>query len=372
MQSARWIMRILILLLLILVLFAPPLNSQRVVRIPSTPTCDGCRIVLEPIARLGSADEPLSLISLARVVSDSEGNYYVAPTFEAGLIARYRRDGRFLGTIGRAGEGPGEFRRINGLVMAAGDTLHVFEGVRHTRLAATSGAYLGSANLPFPPRGRLYVPGYGVVIQYMDVGGGPVNQPLHLVNAAGEVVRSFGGDGKALPPEQSYVSVRAMGAARAGHLWSARINEYRIELWRMDGSPALTVIRDASWFRPWTEQPEGAPFTRRQRPTVTGVREDAAGRLWVTIIVPARDWRPRPGPGDSNLLRTEIADLYNTIIEVIDVENGRLLARSRYDRFIGGLGGSALVHGSRSDGEGNTVIDVWRLRLDSPATERRD
>jgi hypothetical protein len=150
-------MRIFILLLVILGV-APPLTSQRVVRVPSTVTCDACRIVLEPIARLGSADEPLSLISIARVVSDSRGHYYVAPTFEAGLIAHYRRDGRFLGTIGRAGQGPGEFQRINGLVMAAGDTLHVFEGVRYTRLDAASGAFIGSANLPFPPRGRFYCP----------------------------------------------------------------------------------------------------------------------------------------------------------------------------------------------------------------------
>jgi hypothetical protein len=211
-----------------------------------------------------------------------------------------------------------------------------------------------------------------MVIQYMDVRGGPVDEPLHLVSAAGEVVRSFGGDGKPLAPEQSYESVRAIGTARAGHLWSARINEYRLELWRMDGSRALTVIRDASWFRPWTGRDEGAPFTRRPRPTVNGVREDAEGRLWVTITVAAHDWRPRPGPGDTNLLRTEIGDLYDTIIEVIDVENGRLLARSRYDRLIGGLAGSASVHGTRIDAAGNTVIDVWRLRLDSAAIERRE
>lgn len=81
--------------------------------VPSTPSCVSCRIALTKVVTLGGPDDPLSPSEIFHSVSlDSRGRYYVAPTANFAMIAVYSAEGRFLKTLGSAGQGPGEYEFI--------------------------------------------------------------------------------------------------------------------------------------------------------------------------------------------------------------------------------------------------------------------
>jgi hypothetical protein len=64
-------------------------------------------------------------------------------------IHRFSLDGEALGTVGRAGEGPGEFSQVRGmLALEGGDVVVLDAGVRRLTRFGPGGALLGSTPLP--------------------------------------------------------------------------------------------------------------------------------------------------------------------------------------------------------------------------------
>ena len=62
------------------------------------------------MATLGSAEGTISPGDFQTgVTRDSRGRYYLAPTVDLAVMAVYDSNGRFLQTIGRQGQGPGEY-----------------------------------------------------------------------------------------------------------------------------------------------------------------------------------------------------------------------------------------------------------------------
>ena len=84
-------------------------------------------VELEVVAVLGSADDSISISSFAHVTETAAGDYFVVGVpFPRDRILRYSPTGALLGTIGRPGDGPGEFRSIVSLSRTA-DSVVVFE-----------------------------------------------------------------------------------------------------------------------------------------------------------------------------------------------------------------------------------------------------
>lgn len=57
----------------------------------------------------------------------TENGGLILRDFNAQMLFRISADGELLQTIGREGRGPGEFQSIHSMVMAPGDTVHVFD-----------------------------------------------------------------------------------------------------------------------------------------------------------------------------------------------------------------------------------------------------
>lgn len=354
-----------VVLVVILLGLPSPAFGQRVTTVPSEIACRGCRIVLEPIARLGGLDDADSPSSTSRVARDSRGRYYVAPTHSPGTIAMYDRMGRLVHAFGRPGRGPGEFGSIVGIDVGSGDTVHVFEPDRRSLLAPGLAGFVRVHRLPFPPRATQLVPD-GVLLQYLDVGaGGRVRLPLHVIGAEGEVIRSFGGTGEPLETDQLRESVCVLGAANGGRVWSAYVNEYRVELWSREGAHVQTIERTADWFPPATGPAAGSVLTHRPHPAINALWHDGRNHLWVSMLVPARTWRAADPRQPGRVADVDWSSVYDTVIEVIDIRGGRVLARARFDRAMARVRGSGIfLFGTRSVEDGNLVIDVWRARLD--------
>jgi hypothetical protein len=118
-----------------------------------------------PMAVIGAdeSDTTLDLSTGAFGGLLSDGGLIVA-TARPALIYRFGPDGAPLGTLGRAGQGPGEFNFIQNVHLLPGDTILAFEIARRKSiLYLADGTFIGERDIPLstdrqiPPlmRGRL-------------------------------------------------------------------------------------------------------------------------------------------------------------------------------------------------------------------------
>ena len=121
---------------------------------------DGWQLSAEPILTIGSVDGPEAIGSVASPFADASA----VALFEDGRIAMaegqadeiriYDASGNRLATIGRSGDGPGEFRGLAGIRLFADDSLLAWDsrGFRVGRLSvfAPGGAFVRASPAPRP------------------------------------------------------------------------------------------------------------------------------------------------------------------------------------------------------------------------------
>ena len=85
-------------------------------------------IAPEELWRLGGDDEDEDVIFgvLTSIATDSEGNVYLLD-MQLSQVYVYSSDGEYLNTIGREGEGPGEFRRAGDMFIAPDGNVAVMQ-----------------------------------------------------------------------------------------------------------------------------------------------------------------------------------------------------------------------------------------------------
>jgi hypothetical protein len=92
-------------------------NSRKPVRIPGSPT----RLILAEELTIGrGADENTRFSELRSVQADSEGRIYALDGRDC-LIKVFDPDGRFLRTIGKKGQGPGELSAPSRIILTSAD-----------------------------------------------------------------------------------------------------------------------------------------------------------------------------------------------------------------------------------------------------------
>ena len=103
-------------------------------------TCPTCTLSLEKLAVVGSASDAELLPDFVRLLQLPDGGYIVAPTArEPGQLLRYDRSGKYVGTLGKLGDGPGEYRSIHSMVFARGDSLSLMGQRRITTISLATG-----------------------------------------------------------------------------------------------------------------------------------------------------------------------------------------------------------------------------------------
>jgi hypothetical protein len=95
---------------------------------PAEPMNGKAAIELEELWRLGgdtdNEDEFFGLIS--RITTDEDGNVYLLDT-QLSEVKVFSPDGEYINTLGREGEGPGEFRRPTGMFFVPGGNLGILQ-----------------------------------------------------------------------------------------------------------------------------------------------------------------------------------------------------------------------------------------------------
>ena len=260
--------------------------------LPLTPVCPSCQLELEPLLTFDSREDSHALVPLVQGLTfDARRRVWMAMGAR-GPVHVFGANGELEGTVGRQGQGPGEFTAPMAVV-AFGDSVAVFDP--GSGLVSIFDMELGFARSIRVP-GQVFrgVAGEGSVviengsIQTREAAG----YPFHVLDlSTGEVLRSFGGEpGGAFGPRDLPLMVGFIDRDPvSGDVWTSLRHRPVLQRWDSSGRHIETVELEMAWF------PQGLRASIRTPSTppdaaISGLAHDGR-RLWVAFQVPNHDWR---------------------------------------------------------------------------------
>lgn len=326
-------------------------QDVRVIR--DKPSCASCRIELRQAVTVGGFEDSAGLIAqTSRVARNSRSNHMIGPTENPGEILVFDQRGKLTMRFGKPGNGPGEFTWVRSLIVGRGDSVLVYDGSNGRLTVFTPDLKYGrSLVLASNPYDLVHLREGRVVAQFMARSADLIGYPIHLIDASGRVIRSFGSRDAAYSPSDPMARFRAIAVDPEGIIWSAHHNRYEIEAWDTLGNYRGTLRRNVDWFRPW-KLPDTGPA-----PTLRSLWHD--GRyLWVLITVQDLSWKgPFPDPFGPN----EYHKVWDTMLEVIDPRTGELVASQRFPNLMERIN-EGIVH-SINEYDGVLRAQVMQLHL---------
>jgi hypothetical protein len=367
-------------------------------------SCATCTIRTQTILTLGARDSAGALPGqpLSATV-DSQGRIWLVVPNRAPLL--FARDGSFLREVGRLGDGPGEFQYPS-RVMAVGDSVVVFSArggtnvvgpnLQHARtIARLSVSQLGGvAVIEWP---KL------VLIAGLDPRARDSVWPLHFVDMSGvapQAVRSFGdGGGGPLPsintdrliqgyPAPDQLFARAVTSSGAdGTFGVTKFTQYLVTKWDRNGNAEWQMRRESSWIpRKETWRLGGTANTTPPDARIQAIWYDSRRYLWVVAHVAQPNWQqarrefqklnpppPPPPAGSGGAFISRPAsqvmperDLYQTMIEVLDVQARVLLTRTFLPGYVISILPDGRLVGYREAPDGTPHVDIMSATLQRP------
>lgn len=342
-------------------------ETQQRIELDGPPSCRSCRIIVEKELTMGGIDAP-GVGQFSIIARDSMGRFIVSDQAMPDEIGVYDSTGVFLRTIGRKGEGPGEWRMV-GRIAAMGGKLIVIDiqNARETVLDSNFNVIRTTPLVGNPL--DLVILSDSVKVANMLINSPElVGHPLHTIDRDGRIKASFGFVQGVFRLDSQSERWRKLSASSDGTIWAGHSREYLIEKWTPTGEKLLTIERSVKWFPPMTQKDSWSP-DRAPDPRMAATFEDADGHLWVAVSVADPEWKEALTPIEGGAFQAVQSEYLDYMVEVIDPHSGQVLAGMRLDRvgpFIGG--GRMAVY--RQDDGGLPYQDIYKIRLDRG--ERRE
>ena len=345
--------------LLAWILAAQP--QVRTVIARGTPSCTTCVIELTRIATVGKADDPILLMNYSEVKRGPRNMLIVTNSIGASpSVLAFDSTGRFVKEIGRQGQGPGEFSGWSWyLGMGRADSLYFRD--RGDRYQVFAPSFEFGRPIPFSDFNAyplLALPNGNFIVRTYPRRGQPYAHQALLVSPDGVPVRPFGfitpEEGEAFPTasSRSYSLTRD----RAGFL-VARRNQYDIQRFTLDGQRNfILTVENSPWMIPWMVDP-AAPFTE-----VEALRDAGQDRVWVIGRVPAQG-ATRFTRANTASWGTRREETLSTIVELIDLARGSVIASRRFEKEIYYFVDHDHVARQRQDSAGIISWDIFRVGL---------
>jgi hypothetical protein len=310
-----------------------------------------CRIVFNPTTLMLRADEAGTVADIVRlaVLRDRSGRFYTATG--QGSITVWDRSGNSIRTLGRAGNGPGEFGRT--WAVAHTDPtgrVYIRDDVgRWSIFGADLSFQRTSASIPmgFSPEFSTFIDD-GLFLSATpmsadpDAASGDSGSFFHVYDfwssrarASGlpERIRSFGAVPSAERGVPTWQLERPISYAGGQLFWAGPPSfvgrGYEIELWTVGGERIRTLRREIGWF------PKGADKRAVRasegnavvRPAAVGsIHADGSGLVVVAVTVPNSAFKQPPGRRTPSQLRQDRDESQLAYLEVIDADAGVVLA----------------------------------------------
>lgn len=307
-----------------------------------------CVVQLREVLRLGDPGDAGTVGSRPEITRTATGRFVVASVENRGELLVFDSDGAFLETLGRNGDGPGEYRVPGRMRPGSDGSLRILDLVnrRITHVSPDAGllqttdirSLHGLDFVTLAAGERHAVSGFGQIDDRLSA-------TTEIVGRDGVSLASLG-----TVPVASWVVnfFRApIALDEQGRVWTTRAGEYGFEAWDPEGGsePMTRLAGDPEWFDPGPPQP-GAPISAPAPSIVISLRVDR-GLLWAGTWVADEEWETAAGATPSPL---ELDRLLDTILDVIDPASGALIARTRRDEALRGTGDGAHLFGVREDG----------------------
>jgi len=231
-----------------------------VVKSPAEPPRGTERIPLEELWSLSGEDEDVLLGVTSRIDAAPDGTTYFLD-MQLTEIQVFSPEGEYLRSIGREGEGPGEFSRPSGMFLLPDGTVGVIQGrPGKVVLLTPTGEPAGSIPVPGTENGSVFL-GSGraangrVYLQVnqgerTDTGFKSHNRVLGIDRQGtvlatyqeSDVVRDFSNP---VFDEKEGMGVRRWDVGRDGEYYqAASFDEYRVEVRNPDGTPRFAIERE--------------------------------------------------------------------------------------------------------------------------------
>lgn len=379
--------------LLLIAALLCPLTVQAQVK-PAAPalvrteagSCARCTMALSYVATVGSANDKELINDSGTLLALPSGVFLVWGG--DGPILRYAPDGRFLGTLGRIGDGPGEYRLQKSVVAARGDSVSIFSYGRVTTISVVNGAgRTAQAGGPLSSFSHLALPNGDVLVQNYAA----PTPPFVLLAPDAAEKAAFGppativdfGNGRQGP---DYDSQRYLVAPAAGDgFWAApQFYRYGLQRWSASGEKMQTIARTPSWFS--THDYAALTEARRRGAGITpplpfahGLWADR-GRLFLFGRAADAKWTADPNapklaeiPAGQGERRAApwvptggLGRYYDGVIDAYDATAGTFLGSWRADAWITGAIGNGMLATRVESTDGVISFHVWRVGFTGP------
>lgn len=236
-------------------------DGETVVRNPARPTAGEATLPLQELWTLGDEDSDVLLGIVSELIAGPDGNVYVLDG-QLSEIQVIGPGGEWLATIGREGEGPGEFRNAADMFWAPGGQIGVLQSWPGKIVMLTPDGLPGdSYALPYKKGGNMQSAsrGMGQDGRIVLSGSAWTRQEgeqrqlsyLKAFDAAGEEVASFHESSRPMNfgnwtfEERMFVDFqRRWAAAPDGRVAAALdFDAYRIHVWNADGTLDRIITR---------------------------------------------------------------------------------------------------------------------------------
>ncbi|MDX2060378.1 MAG: hypothetical protein SFV24_21390 [Gemmatimonadales bacterium] len=358
-------------------IFAIGIALQAPVLIAPAIACAACRLDRTVLTTLDTneAARPSALVKVGREL-------LLVPDAGAPLpIKRFEiRTGRFLGTVGRQGRGPGEFWWPQFLAAMPGDSLFVFDysTLQHSVLAPATYRYVRGAPVTVSRPSGAVLPGPNGPLWVAAAVAPPkqVGYPFHLFELDGRWLRSVGAERPFLAWNNHLAFAKRLAVGPNATVWAvSRYGPMTIDVFDRSGRR----LHAARYAPPWLPE-----LTRPQQvgdpplPERVPIWVKSSTELLVATLVPAVDWQtgivkaddPTHGPGTPVV--GDISRLFDTVVEWLDVPNGRVVFRARVDEAVVAILDDGLVALYREGVNGIPLLTIerWQLRETADAPRR--
>jgi hypothetical protein len=373
--------QITVLLAASLVGMAPSAGaSQQISTVSDEATCPACKIRLIRVQTLDPRSSFGGLKSGSHIVRNSKGFYFAAPTHDPGKIAFFDPRGRYLGSFGERGSGPGELPEVRRIFVGPGDSLYVAGRGAAVNVFDHANRFVRSFPVPAKTNDLLFTG------RQLLVSAEPTvmrSAPVQAITPDGDPVRFV------TKEEWSLVSPLPFELFKGapGTFWTAQSDgrEYRLSLNQIGGRQIRAFRRNLAMMDAdgiWRWVPER--FTRGRTPEnpvsprLKDFAVDGAGRIWVLLLRENEEWvaeaqkklQAQAG-SEGNVRRLSVEDTrqrFERFLEVLDPASGSVLVRARVPQLVGEFLDNQHVYTFRESNAGGVVIDVWRLQLENLTT----
>lgn len=324
--------------------------SQQVLPISSEPP--PCEVVLDEALSLGAMDDPGTIGSPSIITRLESGDFVLATPENGAEMLVYDGQGTYRESFGRSGEGPGEFFEPgHGMLrpLPDGGVLVLDPFIRRiTHLsAAWEPMQLTDIGARFTTNFMALASGSGFVLagwrRTDDSERAEITQAIDLDGNTIEMIA-------VVPTDDAMRRFfpSPLATDEEGRVWRALPTEYAVEAW--DPADPDRVVRlegRPPWFTPGPPL-EGYPLEAPAPSVIRGLKY-AGGHLWIATTVADDQWRDAvadPVP----FVPLDLTKMMDGVVEVIDVQTGRLVARTVHDEALWWTGDKSLLYTIREDG----------------------